>query len=180
MREEWKDIKGFEGLYQISNLGRVKSLYKNIIRKPQKQPNGYLFLTLHKDGKIYNLNIHRTVAFHFLEIKEGKEINHKDGNKENNVVDLDNLYGDSTNLEWITKSENQKHAVKTGLRKTGDYVNTFLMKPILCFTVDGVFIKEFDCTKRAAKELGLDSSTITKILKGKNKSTKGYKFIYKL
>ena len=54
------------------------------------------------------------------------------------------------------------------------------MKPILCFTVDGVFIKDFDCTKRAAKELGLDSSTITKILKGKNKSTKGYKFIYKL
>ena len=95
-------------------------------------------------------------------------------------MDLDNLYGDSTNLEWVTKSENQKHAVKTGLRKTGDYVNTFLMKPILCFTVDGVFIKEFDCTKRAAKELGLDSSTITQILKGKNKSTKGYKFIYKL
>ena len=180
MREEWKDIKGFEGLYQISNLGRVKSLYKDIIRKPQKHGKGYLFLTLHKNGKIHNFNMHRAVAIHFLGFQEGKDVNHKDGNKENNVVDLDNLYGETTNLEWVTKSENQKHAVITGLRKTGNYVNTFLMKPILCFRIDGTFVKEFDCTKRAAEELNLDASSITKVLKGKQSFTKGYIFTYKL
>ena len=172
MKEEWKDLENFEGLYQISNFGRVKSLYKNIIRKPQKQSNGYLFLTLHKDKKIYNLNIHRAVAIHFLGKKSDMEVNHIDGDKENNCVN---------NLEWVTKKENQRHAVKTGLRRTGDYANTFNMKPILCYAiVDNSFIGEFDSTKRAAKELGLDASTITKILKGKKKTTKGYKFIYKV
>lgn len=139
MVEIWKDIENFEGLYQVSNYGRVKSLYRNIIRKPQKHLNGYLFLMLHK---------------------------------ENNCVE---------NLEWVTKSENQRHAVQAGLRKTGDYVNTFNMKPVLCYRAcDDSFVKEYDSTKRAAEELGLDASTITKILKNKKKTTKGYKFIYKV
>lgn len=124
--------------------------------------------------------MHRAVAIHFLGFQKNKEVNHKDGSKVNNVVDLDDLYGETTNLEWVTKSENQRHAVKIGLRQTGEYVNTFLMKPVLCFKVDGTFVREFDCTKRAAKELNLDSSSITKVLKGKAKTTKGYKFTYKL
>lgn len=170
--EIWKDIKNFENLYQISNLGRVKSLYKNKIRKPQIGTKGYLFMTLHKDGKIYNLNIHRCVALHFVPgYKSGLEVNHKDGCKDNNAY---------FNLEWVSKKENQRHAVSKGLRKTGDYVNTFLMKPILCYKANGVYVGEFDSTKRASKELGLDASTITKVLKGKKRTTKGYKFTYKL
>ena len=172
MEEIWKDIIGFEGLYQISNLGRVKSLYKNIIRKPQKAPSGYFFLTLHKNGKIYNLNVHRTVAIHFIGYREGLEVNHIDGNKGNNRVD---------NLEWVTRSENQIHAIKMGLRKIGDYTHKYSMKPVLCYRVkDNSFVGEFDCTKRAAEKLNLDPSTITKILKGKKKTTKGYRFIYKV
>lgn len=172
MEEKWKDIIGFEGLYQISNLGRIKSLYKNIIRKPQEGKNGYLFFTVHKNKKIYNMSVHREVAKHFLEYKENMEVNHIDGNKKNNIV---------TNLEWVTKSENQRHAVETGLRKTGDFVNTFNMKPVLCYKAsDNSFVGEFDSTKRAALTLGLDPSTITKILKNKKKTTKGYKFTYKV
>lgn len=172
MVEIWKDIENFEGLYQVSNYGRVKSLYRNIIRKPQKHLNGYLFLMLHKENKSYYLNIHRAVAISFLGYEKGKEVNHIDGNKENNCVE---------NLEWVTKSENQRHAVQAGLRKTGDYVNTFNMKPVLCYRAcDDSFVKEYDSTKRAAEELGLDASTITKILKNKKKTTKGYKFIYKV
>ena len=116
--------------------------------------------------------MHRTVAIHFIGYREGLEVNHIDGNKGNNRVD---------NLEWVTRSENQIHAIKMGLRKIGDYTHKSSMKPVLCYRVkDNSFVGEFDCTKRAAEKLNLDPSTITKILKGKKKTTKGYRFIYKV
>lgn len=120
--EIWKDIKGYEGIYQISNLGRVKSLARKIpieawgkkrLRSiPERimqleQVNGYFTLSLKKDGKRKHHKVHRLVAESFLENHEEKRcVNHIDGNKENNCVD---------NLEWVTHSENMIHASKTGL-----------------------------------------------------------------
>lgn len=111
--EEWKDIKGYEGLYQISNLGEVKSLSREVEQsngkkytikerklKTSRNGNGYTGITLNKDGK-HRFNVHRLVALHFIENPEGKEqVNHKDLDKTNNCKD---------NLEWLTKSENQIH-----------------------------------------------------------------------
>lgn len=113
--ENWKDIKGFENKYQVSNFGRVKSLSRTIIGGWKTRTlserilkvsnrNGYLSVFL---GREYRNNIHRLVAETFILNPENKtQINHKDGNKHNNHVN---------NLEWVTQSENTKHAYANGL-----------------------------------------------------------------
>lgn len=110
MKEIWKDIKGYERLYQISNYGRVKSLVfnNNICKKkrekilsPTDNGKGYLIIGLRKNGKRKNYYIHRLVAEHFLKNdKNLKEVNHINFNKKNNSVE---------NLEWVTKEKNIKH-----------------------------------------------------------------------
>lgn len=110
MEEVWKDISGYEGLYQISNFGRVKSLprkYKKRyiknenIKSPSKLPKGYLRIGLCKEGKIKYYAIHRLVAESFIPNKDNKPcVNHKDCNPSNNKVD---------NLEWCTYLENNNY-----------------------------------------------------------------------
>ncbi len=101
MEEFWKDIRGYEGLYQISSLGRVKSFYKNKILKPRVKENDYLIVSLYKEGKDKKFYIHRLVAEAFIPNPENKEyVNHKDFNKSNNSIG---------NLEWVTRIENFRH-----------------------------------------------------------------------
>jgi hypothetical protein len=121
MKEIWKDVAGFEGRYQISNIGRFKSVSRKIWNghgyfiSKEKMLKGWLDSAGYKRINIYKNKIkhvymlHRLVALNFIEnIKEKPDINHKDGNKLNNHVN---------NLEWVTKSENTIHAWKTGLAK---------------------------------------------------------------
>ena len=107
--EIWKDIKGYEGLYQVSILGRIKSLRRNLIMKPQNHPEGYSIIKLSKKGESKIKYIHILVAEHYL-IKDDKNlvVNHKDGNKKNNSF---------SNLEWVTQSENIAHSFENGLKK---------------------------------------------------------------
>lgn len=109
MEEIFKDIKGFEGYYQVSNLGNVKSLsrksgntiLRDKILKPRKHTNGYLIVSIGKDYKHKNYSIHRLVASVFINNKEGNPVvNHIDENKENNNVN---------NLEWCTNKHNANH-----------------------------------------------------------------------
>jgi len=121
MIEEWKDIESFGELYQISNLGRVKSLprlvksrnpfiSKEKIRIGSLSSNGYLSIRLSKDGLATNNLVHRLVAEAFLPNSNNlPEINHKDGIKINCI---------STNLEWVTRSQNHIHAHKIGLKQS--------------------------------------------------------------
>lgn len=119
----WKDVKGFEGLYQVSSYGKVKrlghwSIYTRLgkdcrrwctekIMKTQVSSSGYETLVLVKSGKCYYPLVHRLVAMAFIPEIQGKtQVNHKDGNKLNNHVD---------NLEWVDASENQLHAWSIGL-----------------------------------------------------------------
>ena len=101
--EVWKDIKGYEGMYQISNLGRVKSLkmkkeHNKYLLKPYSTKNGYLRVSLSKNNKYKGPLIHRLVAIHFLDNPNNyPEVNHKDENKENNCVN---------NLEWCDRKYN--------------------------------------------------------------------------
>lgn len=117
--EIFKDIKGYEGLYAVSNYGRVKSLPKQVfnhngffyrkekIIKPGKDTKGYLRISVCLNGKQHTYKIHRLVAQAFIPNPENKpQVNHIDGNKQNNHVE---------NLEWCTNQENQDHAWKNGL-----------------------------------------------------------------
>lgn len=114
MEEIWKPIKGYEGLYEVSNLGRVKSLKRfyhtrEQILKNKLTENGYYRTELSKNGKRKLIGTHRIVAQTFIPNDMNKEeVNHKDGNKLNNCVD---------NLEWCSHSENTIHAYKLGLKK---------------------------------------------------------------
>ena len=131
--EFWRDIKGYEGLYQISNLGRVKSLHRKYINqygefgekeefikkqklsafnKSQKDTKGYFVVSLANNDRGKWVRVHRLVATAFLPNPHNlPEVNHKDGNKQNNNVD---------NLEWVTRSQNNLHAWRTGLREKGE------------------------------------------------------------
>ena len=121
MKEIYKDIPGYVGYYQASNLGNIKSLNRvvkckrlgqQIIKERILKPNivsGYAQVLLSKYGKRKDKKVHRLVAETFIPNPHNKEqVNHMDGNKLNNSLE---------NLEWNTCSENQLHAVKTGLSK---------------------------------------------------------------
>lgn len=133
MEEIWKDIKGYEGLYQVSNLGRVRSFFNSrthkltdtpVLRTPGNLRAGYLNLILCKNGKRKTVMIHRVVAETFIPNPDNKRtVNHIDGNKTNNRVD---------NLEWNTDSENQLHAHRNGLKPKNS-------KPVRCIETGQIF-----------------------------------------
>jgi len=143
--EIWKDIAGYEGLYQVSNLGRVKSLYRFIYLKFKKDKWGYPCVNLCKKKKT-RFFIHRLVAVAFIPNPGNKpEVNHKDGVKIRNF---------DTNLEWSTPLENTTHAIITGLRK---YTKTAL---IYQYDINGTFIKSFNSIYEASKETGINDGNI--------------------
>ena len=126
MKELFKDITGYEGSYQVSNLGNVKTLEREIfsnskliyiqkekILKHYKTKEGYLSVILYKNSKQKHFLIHRLVAECFL-LNKNQCVNHIDGNKMNNKI---------SNLEWVTNSQNHIHAYETGLKLRGENCN---------------------------------------------------------
>jgi hypothetical protein len=106
-----KAIRGYEGFYSVESDGRVWTHRRNKYLNPGSGSSGYLSVTITRDGKPKAFSIHRLVAMAFIDNPEGKpQVNHKDGNKLNNSAD---------NLEWVTNSENMRHAVKSGLYSGG-------------------------------------------------------------
>lgn len=140
MEEIWLDIKGYENLYQVSNFGQVRSLdhyasngikdilYKGQILKPFLDgKHNYLNVCLSKNNVRKKYQIHRLVAEAFLTNKK-REVNHKDGNKQNNCVD---------NLEWVTSKENKEHAWKNGYYDTDSFKNRKSLKNSKKLTING-------------------------------------------
>lgn len=121
MEEIWKDIIGYEGIYQISNQGRVKNIKLNLIRNPHLSDRGYHIINLRNKKISKTVRIHRLVAIHFLLNPENKEhVNHLDFNPLNNCVE---------NLEWVTNRENSYHYHMNNLnKKSSKYIGVHFSK----------------------------------------------------
>ena len=191
MQEIWKDIPQYEGLYQVSNMGRIKSLLRKIdnssvkggkytvnekIKNVHLQNSGYLVVQLYKNGKYKNLLLHRIVAETFLPQKKNKnEVNHINGIKTDNTIN---------NLEWVSSSENKKHAIKNNLWHSPNKNlyggnNPKAIKVIMIDKQTHKKIRIFDSIIDAAHYLGKNKSgAIVNCCKGNLKSAYGYVWEY--
>jgi hypothetical protein len=159
--EEWKDIKGFEGMYQISDKGRLRSFKKMVqplILSVKNSKGWYLSIILCRDRKRVTVRIHRLVAEAFVPNPEGKpEVNHKDGNKQNN---------DASNLEWVTDRENVIHAVKQvpSMLSGINHYNKFVRpKPVQQLSLSGNILAEFPTAKEAQRATGVCRRNILQV-----------------
>ena len=154
-QETWKNIEGFDG-YQISSLGRVKSVKfgKERILKPRKNNCGYLRVGLCEDGKQEWYLVHRLVANAFIPNSNNlPEVNHIDKDRTNNKVD---------NLEWCDSTYNNRYS---------------LSKPVNQFTLDGRFIRRWECMNEIQYQLGFRQGHIWSCCQGIRKSA--YKYIWR-
>jgi len=168
--EIWKDIKGYEGLYQVSNEGRVK--HNNKMKKPTPTSRGYLDIQLWKDGKCTHKLVHRLVFEAFVsKIPEGMQVNHIDECKTNNTISNLNLMTPKENINWGTGIKKQ---ALTKSKKVYQYKN-------------GALVVVYESASEAARQLGYSQTEISTNCRGgrwKNgkwtisKLYKGYRWSY--
>lgn len=174
--EEWKDIEGYEGLYQVSNEGRIKSLEKKynvgyvglkhqneMILKPTAVGKGYLHVSLCKNGCKKYKRIHRLVAEAFIPNPNNYEVvNHKDENPQNNSVE---------NLEWCTQEYNNNYGHRT------ERMAETQSKRVYQYTIDGVLVKVWTSTNECGRN-GYCQGWVAACCRGERKTHKGYKWSY--
>ena len=181
--EIWRDIEGYEGLYQVSNMGNVKSLKfgKEKILRLRKDKGNYLYVGLYKNGKGKNYYVHRLVAETFIQKIAGKDfVDHINGIRDDNRID---------NLRWCTSKENSNFELCRKHRSEalkGKYVGekNYLYgktgalhhrsKAVLCLE-NG---KIYGSTMEAERELGINNSNISACCRGKLHSAGGYHWKY--
>lgn len=160
---EWKEIKGFSN-YEVSNEGVIRNKETKQTIQPHKTTSGYHTLKLYRDNKPYTRQVHRLVAATYLGDSD-LDVNHIDGNKTNNNIN---------NLEYVTKSDNMKHAYKLGLIKPYKHKPTHT-KEVCCITLN----KTYDSVHEASRELSIDRNEIRKVCNGKRKTARGLMFVWR-
>ena len=176
--EEWRGVVGYEGRYQISSMGRVKSLartcntkggskrtVKERILKPCDNGRGYLYISLSDGtGEHKRHYIHRLVGEAFVPNPlENEDVNHKDENPSNNHA---------SNLEWITHKENLNYGTRN------ERVAKANSKPVAQYTKDGAFIKAWASAAEVKRQLGFNHSSIIQVAKGNRKTAYGFIWRY--
>ena len=187
--EIWKtavsDGEPYEG-YKVSNLGRILSLnYRNTgkaeLMNPGTDTGGYLQVELSKNGKTKTCSVHRLVAEAFLDNPENKpEVNHKDENKTNNFVFLNedgSVDKEKSNLEWSTPKENSNHGTRNErMRKA--LTNGKLSKKVLQLSLSGELIREWPSTAECGRN-GFNQGNVSRCCNGKLPHYKGFLWMYK-
>lgn len=165
MKEEmWKPIKGYEGLYEVSTYGRVRSLHRattsgKILKLYVNASNGYVYVCLSKGNRKNQKRVHRCLMNAFYGEHPDKQVNHIDGDKTNNHIE---------NLEWCSSSENMIHAYSHGLEKAEG-------RKVIDLTTNRVF----NTLTEAAMSLGSGkASAISRVCNGMRSNYKNHKFAY--
>lgn len=174
MKEIWRDIKDYEGLYQVSNFGRLKSLWfgRERILRPGKERGGYEMIILCKNGKREHFKIHRLVGMMFLDMVDWTEdakgrpfseltINHLNEVKTDNRVE---------NLQWCPLEHNLKYGTHY------ERVAKTKSKTVYQYTVDGEFVREWFSATEAQRQTGWNHSNIAKCCLGKKRYYTAYGF----
>lgn len=174
MEEIWKDVEGYEGFYQVSNMGRVRSIERRLndgriyggrILEQKQVRNGYMQVHVSKDNKGKYLSVHRLVARAFVPgFVEGADVNHKDEDKTNNRVD---------NLEWCSHSYNSQYGHRNDTMVEQRSLEVVMMSE------DGSTIREFPSLREAARASGVSAAHICQVCKGERKKAGGYRWKYK-
>ena len=190
--EIWKDIKGYEGIYQVSNMGRVKSLDRldnkgrkthGHILKVKHDGGGYCQVALSKNGKQIYPKVHRLVALHFIPNVDNKpQINHKDEDKENNAAD---------NLEWVTSKENANYGTRNircyqnrdyaaiGNKISKSLRDTGKCRAVVQYDLSMNKIAEYETITDVGRALHILPSGIGNVVRGTCPTYKGYIWKYK-
>jgi len=182
VKELWKDVVGYEGLYKISNLGRIKRLnykrwcsmnncyskYKDIIIKCCSKQS-YLKVGLNKNKIKTTMSLHRLVALHFIDNHENKPyVNHIKGNKQDNRYWM---------LEWSTPSENSKHSYDILGKVGGNKDRTGNMCKTICqYTLDNIFVKQWESAREVESVIGVQASSVSACCRGQNKTCSGFRW----
>ena len=173
MKEEWRSVVGYEGLYEVSNYGRVKSLarvYSNgkvreeIILK-QAEHMGYADVSLCKNSRARHWRVHRLVAMAFIPNPEGKDfIDHIDTNRKNNKVE---------NLRWVTRTENRNNPISVKA------YNDAIFREVIQYDVNGNLLNTFTSITKASNKTGVRISAIQHSCSGYTMTAKGFIWRYK-
>lgn len=177
MQEQWRDIEGYENKYQVSNLGRVKSLNYNRtnrekILKLYKNRYGYLYVILYKNGKAKTYTVHRLVVITFMGTpidEDYCQINHIDEDKTNNKLE---------NLQYCTIKYNCNYGTRNEKRRKVLTNYYKFSKPVIGINIINGYIVEFPSINEAERVMHVSHSHISECCKGKLKTTGNYKWFY--
>lgn len=177
MKEIWKDVLEFKGIYQVSNIGRVRSLDRDVKAKTGRIkhtrgkilaishfPNGYCYVNFCVKGIGTSQILHRLVAKAFIPNPNNKaEVNHKDEDINNNIID---------NLEWLTSKENANYGTRN------KRVSEKLSIKVVQLTKNLELIRIYDSCTKAGNTIGVGEECVIRVCKGKQHTSKGYKWMY--
>jgi hypothetical protein len=177
MKEEWRDVIGYEGLYRVSSFGNVYSFVKKRTLTPSINGRGYFLVGLTKNKVVKSINVHRLIATAFIKANGKPQVNHIDGNKLNNHSD---------NLEWVTQNENMQHAYDKGLQKpshhqkqmVSQYCKENYSKKVVQMDMSGKLVAEYYSLSEAARQTGAFQGNISKVCRGKMNKTHNYTWKY--